>query len=485
MYRGTLLRIFLKYKKVLMKVFLQIIDYLLLLIFRKRLFVFIFKAFLGPFIVSFLVLMLIFLVQTLISYQAEIFGKGLDMKVYLELVFYLSFNVVPKALPFAVMMGGLITYGSLGEHSELKAIKSSGISLLRIIFPTFLFSVAAGLGLYLLGEYILPKTNMKFYRMLYDIKTKEPSFDLKPGVFYSNIDGYRIKVKEKNEKGALKNVIVYDHTSKRGNVEVVIADSGRLINYEEQGLLIFELFNGIRYSEQSSDNSSHNKSSLECSRTSFSKVVMPFDISALMLKNSPDKLFSKNRWMMTSKQLMSEVDSVGVLVKERKESLTTSSVKMFNIDFVGSDSLVNNKLMQREFDSNQAQERQIVQSLCNDVTNMSFHLERENSYIEWRIVDYVKLWVEFHHRKTEPVACVIFLLIGACLGGVLKKGGIGMPMLVTVMMFLLHYVLSQTFDQYARTEVLPHWIGGWGSVIVMALISVWIAYKTFLDKRIF
>lgn len=467
-----------------MKVISQIIDYLLLLIFRKRLFVFIFKAFLGPFIVSFLVLMLIFLVQTLVSYQAEIFGKGLEMSVYLELIFYLSFNVIPKALPFAVMMGGLITYGSLGEHSELKAIKSSGISLLRIIFPTFLFAVAAGLGLYFLGEYVLPKTNNKFYRMLYDIKTKEPSFDLQPGVFYSSIDGYRIKVEEKNDRGGLKDVIVYDHTSKRGNVEVVIADSGRLISHERQGLLIFELYDGIRYSEQASENSS-NTNSLECSRTSFSKVIMPFDISNLMLKNSPDKLFSKNRWMMTSEQLMQEVDSVNVLTKERKADLVTASVKMFNLDFIGQDSLLNKKLMLRIMDLNQFQERQIAQSLANDITNMSFHLEREKSYIEWKIIDTVKLWVEFHHRKTEPVACVVFLLIGACLGGVLKKGGIGMPMLVTVMMFLLHYVLSQTFDQYARKEVFSHWLGGWGSIVVMVCISMWIAYKTFLDKRIF
>lgn len=446
---------------------------------------FIFKAFLGPFLVSFLVLMLIFLVQTLVSYQAELFGKGLSFSVYAELVFYLSFNVIPKALPFAVMMGGLITYGSLGEHSELKAIKSSGISLLRIIFPTFLFSVAAGLGLYLLGEYVLPKTNMKFYRMLYDIKTKEPSFDLKPGVFYSNIEGYRIKVKEKYENGRLKDVIVYDHTSKRGNVEVIVADSGKLVNHEEQGLLVFELYNGIRYSEQSSNNSSVKTTTLECSRTSFSKVVMPFDISSLMLKNSPDALFSKNRWMMTSNQLMGEADSVSVLERERRAGLIRVTTKMLSLDFITKDSLLDHGLESRENELNQAQERQIAQSLSNDVTNIGFHLEREKSYIEWKVIDYVKLWVEFHHRKTEAVACVVFLIIGACLGGVLKKGGIGMPMLVTVMMFLLHYVLSQTFDQYARTEVFSHWVGGWGSVGVMMCISGWIAYKTFLDKRIF
>ncbi len=468
-----------------MKFISRIFNSFLLLIFRKRLFLFIFKAFIGPFTVSFLVLMLIFLIQTLVSYQAEIFGKGLDFTVYFELIFYLSFNVIPKALPFAVMMGGLITYGSLGEHSELKAIKSSGISLLKIVLPTFVFSVIAGLGLFILGEYVLPHTNMKFYRLLYDIKTKEPSFSLEPGVFYADVDGYRIKVDEKSENGALKGVIIYDHTSKRGNVEVIISDSGRIVSDKTRGLLVFELFDGIRYSENTNNDSKRRSSSFECSRTSFSKVIMPFDVSSLLLKNTPGKLFSKNRWMMTSKQLRAESDSVKTLYIERSSSLKRASVKVLNMDFLIVDTLQMDLIHDVDLELNNQQLRQISQSVANDVTNMGFHLERESSYIKWKIIDYVKMWVEYHHRRSEPIACVVFLIIGSCLGGVFKRGGIGMPMLVTVMMFLLHYVLSQSFDQMARNEVVSHWIGGWGSISVMSLISFWIAYKTYLDKNIF
>ncbi len=465
----------------------ELFDQFLLLFLRKRLYLLIFKAFVGPFITSFFVLMLIFLVQTLVKYQSEIFGKGLGFFTYIELIFYLAFNVIPKALPFAVMMGGLITYGSLGEHGELNAIKSAGVSLLRLILPSFIFSILAGVGLYYLGDVILPKTNLKFYSLLYDIKTKQPAFNLTPGMFYNGIDGYRIKAGSKDDAGRIKDVMVYDHTHKNGNTEVIVADSGLIYNDKKSGVLIFELYNGERYSENTSREQSKKRStnSIQTTRTSFDKVMMPFDISSMSMKNTPDERFSRNRWMMNSDTLKIEIDTLGKLVADRRLELKTASTRVLGIDFVYNDLLIVKELeIKKDVILTSVQKKQVAQSVANDATNMMFHLERENDYIEWKSNSYVKFWVEYYHRRTEAVACVLFLLIGASLGAVLKKGGIGMPMLVTVMMFLLHHVMTEFFEKKARAQEIIPLLGGWGSVLVMTVIAIWVAYKTYLDKRI-
>ena len=208
-------------------------------------------AFIGPFLITFFVVVFILLNINMLKYFDDIIGKGLDTLILGQLFFYFGIFTVPTAMPLAVLLSSLIAFGNLGEHFELTAIKSAGISLVRILLPIFLFVLVLTVIAFYANNNLVPKAALEAYSLLYDIKQKKPALDLREGAFYNGIDDISIKVDKKfpDDEAALKGVIVYDHRDNDGNKKVMVADSGRMYTVLNERYLKFELFNGYEYRE--------------------------------------------------------------------------------------------------------------------------------------------------------------------------------------------------------------------------------------------
>lgn len=294
----------------------------------KKLDKLILQSFIGPFILTFLVVVFILLTQYMLKYFEEFVGKDLGFNVFAELLMYFSINMTPVALPLAVLLSSLMTFGNLGEHFELTAIKSSGISLVRILLPLFVFVCFLSVLAFFSNNYIVPKANLNAYSLLYDIKQTKPSLDLKEGAFYNGIPNYSIKVNKKFPDGeTLGDLIIYDHTAGQGNTKVILADSGKMTTIHNNSYLMLKLFNGNSYSELESKGSRVGKNTIEdFHRNSFDESKIVLSLASFGLKETKKELFANNRLMLNATELTDDIDSM------KQESIRIKYEMFSNLD---------------------------------------------------------------------------------------------------------------------------------------------------------
>lgn len=298
-------------------------------------------SFLGPFFLTFFVVIFILLSQFMLKYLDEIVGKDLDTTVIAQLIFYFSIYMTPNAFPLAVLLSSLMTFGNLGEHFELTAMKGAGISLIRVMIPILAFAILLTGVAYYSNNFIVPKANLKAFSLLYDVKQMKPSMELKEGSFYNGIEGFSIKVGEKYPDGkTLKNLIIYDHTGNQGNKHVTLADSGKMYNILNDRYLVLELFNGNAYLEEK--NTKKNYLSQQqpdpLLRNVFDAQKMVFSLASFDLKRTKEELFSSNRLMKNSRQLKNDVDSMKFEFADNTEEVKENSFRFFDYhlqDIVG------------------------------------------------------------------------------------------------------------------------------------------------------
>lgn len=282
----------------------------------KKLDKLILSSFIGPFILTFLVVVFILLIQHMLKYFDDIVGKDIGLETLGMLMFDFAIFMTPIAIPLAVLLSSLMTFGNLGEHFELTAVKSAGISLLRTLYPIFIFVCLLTVVAFYSNNYFVPKAALNAYSVLWDIKQKKPALDLKEGAFYNGIPDISIKVNEKNSQtGEIKDVIIYDHRNRDGNKQVVLADSGRMYTIHNDSYLVLELFHGQFFIEGNANSktvsSKRNVNKTESlSRAVFSKNKLIFDLSSFDLKETDKSLFSSNRIMRNLSQLQSDMDSL-------------------------------------------------------------------------------------------------------------------------------------------------------------------------------
>ncbi len=291
------------------------------------------SSFFGPFIITFFVVVFILLTVFMLKYFDELVGKDLGFAVISRLIFYFSINMTTNALPLAVLLSSLMTFGNLGVHSELTAIKSSGISFLRTMRPLFLVTcIIVVIGFYN-NNYIVPKANLEAFSLLYDIKQKKPALDIREGVFYSNIPGYSIKINERmDDDETLKDIIIYRHFNTRGNKEITLADSGKMYNILNNRYLVFELFDGKDIREQNPQRRrgyKRDKSANPYLRSSFSQRKIVLNLSEFDLKRTKKELFNNNRLMKTIDQLRADLDSMNTDYIDTKYQIYLNVQNMF------------------------------------------------------------------------------------------------------------------------------------------------------------
>ena len=318
-------------------------------------------AFLGPFFLTFFVVIFILLSQFMLKYLDEIVGKDLDTSVILQLIFYFSIFMTPNAFPLAVLLSSLMTFGNLGEHFELTALKGSGISLIRTMVPIFVFTILLTGIAYYSNNNIVPKANLKAFSLLYDVKQMKPSMELKEGAFYNGIEGYSIKVGEKYPDGkTLKDLVIYDQTAGQGNKHVTLADSGQMYNILNDRYLVLEMFNGNTYSEGKSSRKNYlaQQQPDPLVRNEFESQKIVFSLASFDLKRTKEELFSSNRLMKNSYQLKADVDSMKIEFFDKTEEVKEHSFKFFDYHLQDIVSVYKERSLEREAKKRAKEERE-------------------------------------------------------------------------------------------------------------------------------
>jgi len=433
--------------------------------------------------------MFVLMMQFLWKYIDDLAGKGLEPIVVSELLFYASAHLVPMALPLAVLLSSIMTFGGLAENNELIAFKSSGFSLIRILFPLTLVIVVISVFSFHFMNKILPQANLKFGALFWDIKTKKPVFEINENIFYYGIEGYIMKVgKKDNSSNKVYDILIYDHSDMSDNLIVMRAESGFIDMDEESSMMTFTLFNGYRYEEIR--NTRTASMTLPHGRLKFREYKIDFDMSSFKLDRSDIQLFKGSYKMMSIKELAIGIDSVKrELLKLSEQSrqhlypylyfLRDSSLSKYQPEPVvfKSDSIIYN------FDESQ---RSALISRATSASRTVYHTIIGPSNLEkMHKSSEISFKVEYHRKIVISVVILLLFLIGAPMGAIIRKGGLGMPTVISILLFLSFYIISIIGEKLAKESLINPFLGMWLPVFVLTPIATFLVHKANTDSRLF
>ncbi len=424
-------------------------------------------------------------------YVDDMIGKGIEWYVIAELLFYSSANVVPLALPLAVLLSSLMTFGSLGEHFELVSFKAAGISLQRVMTPLAIFAFIISIAAFSFSNYVMPVANLKFYSLLYDIRNKKPAVNIKPGVFYNEIEGYTIRVmnKKKLENGEemLKDVMIYNHSENNGNRQLTVADSAIMIMSKDKAYFSIKLFNGTDYQDKYEVNSIKVH---PLSRFKFDENEMRISLAGFEFNRTDEEEFKHDFRLFNLKQLENKTDTV---IKQKIERINNfvSTIK---------NSYVFNDTIYKPFNNDTATTLSIKQYLnkldkntLNQVYNIAISSARTNkgrsgaAASEYTIKnsEIVRIAIEWHRKIVFSLACFIMFLIGAPLGAIVKKGGLGMPVVIAIVFFLFFWVTTIIGEDMIKQLVILPYQGMWAATAILLPLGLFFTYKATTDSAMF
>ena len=457
------------------------------------------KSFLGPFILTFFIVMFVLIMQFLWRYIDELVGKGLDFKIIAELLLYTSANLVPMALPLAILMASLMTFGNMGEYYELTAMKSSGISLLRIMKPLIIVIFIIGILAFFFSNNVMPITNLKMRTLLWDVRQQRPELSIREGEFYNGVDNYSIRVGGKNQQtNVLYDIMIYDHTRGRGNTNVILADSGLMkMTYDNKNLII-TLWHGVSYNEEEEDRRKRNPT-YPHRMDKFREQRLVIGLTGFDLQRSDENLFKNSYQMMSLNQLDVVIDSLSgdISLRERQFTRTLSSANFFKVrkrtskygfdevptitkdglSYVDLDSLFNTIEIHRKVE--------ILENAINYARTSKSFIESSLGNIYYKRKQLRRHEIEWHRKFTLSVGCLVFLFVGAPLGAIIRKGGLGMPTVISVVMFIFWYIISLTGEKMVRESIVSSFGGMWSSSVVLLFIGVFLTYKAANDSALF
>ncbi len=453
------------------------------------------QTYLGPFILTFFITLFIFVMQFLWKYIDDLVGKGLEIKIVLELLFYASASMVPMALPLAVLLSSIMTFGTLGEHNELVSMKASGISLLRIMRSLIVGVGLISLGAFLFSNYALPYSNLKFSALLYDITHQKPALNIKERIFYKGFEGFSIRVnKKESDNRTIHDIMVYDHTSGRGNDNLLIAKKGEMYSSPDQRFLILKLFNGSQYQDlapqKSKDKKKNKKNSnhFETVRINFHEWEKVFDMSGFDMSRTDESLFQNHYQMMSISQLNSCIDTLeneldggfDILEKQVEKDFFFISDTLKSIPISDSSVLASKDI----FGLTKTPNVTLTKSLrtARNLKNVASVLK--NNYQNKR-TQLTKTHIEWHRKFTLSVACIILFFIGGPLGAIIRKGGLGLPLVVAVLFFICFHVLSIMGEKFAKEQVIESFQGMWLPSSILLPIGIILTYRVMYDSVIF
>ncbi len=425
--------------------------------------------------------------QFLWKYIDDLIGKGLDGFVVAELLFYTSANLVPLALPLAILVSSIMTFGNLAEHFEITAAKAAGISLQKLMTPLFIVALMISTTAFIFSNNVLPYTNLRMGSLLYDIRQQKPSLAIREGIFYGGIDGYSIKVGKKDRDGkTIHNVMIYDHSQGMGNRKVVVAESGLMEATPDQKFLKVTLRNGNSYEEQNKNRNGVNVHPL--TRTSFKEYKISFDLSQFKLSRTNEDLFKGGQQMMNMKQLTSSIDSLEKNYAQRNKETYRTLMPYFT--FLRDPNHYNKEIKTilpvdiiTKYPN--PADGMIIENAMNQSRTLQAYLSSIYEDLDSRRFQIAKYKVEWHRKLTLSIACFILFLIGAPLGAIIRKGGLGMPLVISIAFFLVYHVTSITGEKFAKEGIITPLEGMWLSAMVLLPVGLFLIYKATHDSVIF
>ena len=450
------------------------------------------KAFVGPFIATFFITLLVLVMQFFWLYIDDFVGKGLGIDIVLKFIWYQSAVLIPLALPLAILLSSLMTFGSLGESFELVAIKSAGISLLRFMRPLFIISLFVCGIAFLFSNYIIPVAFLKSRTLLTDIVYAKPAFDLKEGVFYDRIPGFAIKIGKKEANDSIiRDVIVYE----QGNPvqdNFIIAKRGVMRVTEDKRYLEFNLKDGWRYEERGDNNS--NTANTDYIRLNFKEFKKQFDLSSFQFMETPDSVNKNNERVYSMRQLNIAIDS---LEKENKkaqkqldEGVVNSSLKFAKyIDSTTKKKSLTDSLFKVAKTFNElipdSATYAVHQGAINQVNALNSSIANRETIMQDKEKILRRHKIEWHRKIVLSMACLILFLIGAPLGSIIRKGGLGTPLIAAISFFMIFYFTTTVGEKFAKQDKLTPFAGMWLAAFILVPIGIFLTYKAMRDSQLF
>jgi lipopolysaccharide export system permease protein len=453
----------------------------------KKLDKLIISAFIGPFIATFFITVFVLVLQFFWLYIDDIVGKGLDYFTIGRFILYVSATLVPLALPLAVLLSSIMTFGNLGETFELVAIKSAGIPLLRFMRPLFICSLFICGIAFLFNNYIIPVAELKMQTLKFDIIVSKPAFDIKEGVFYDKIDGYIIKIGKKDKDGSsIHDILIYQHNYALLQDNAIVAQSGKMTISPDKKFLEFNLKNGWDYQEKGP----HNSTNTQLIRMGFEEYKKVFDLSSFKLTKTDDSAFKNNYQMLNMRQLNTTIDSL----ERTTDSYQNQSRTLFNahlpfFKYLDSpwtargpahpaadsiEELIPDSLRHSVLLTSFSTINSIKGMLDNNV--LAYETDRQNLRM------HLMTW---HEKITMSIACLVLFMIGAPLGSIIRKGGIGLPLIFAVIFFVIFFLLNNFGKKFVKQDVMQPVSGMWLATFVLLPIGIFLTYKAMADSQLF
>ncbi|TKK64915.1 YjgP/YjgQ family permease [Ilyomonas limi] len=452
----------------------------------KKLDLLIIKAFVGPFLATFLISLFVLVMQFFWLWIDDIVGKGFDFFTIMRLVSAVAATIVPLALPLSLLLSSIMTFGNLGESFELVAIKSAGISLLRFMRPLFIVAVLISGVAFLFENNIIPYANLKLDALKWDMVATKPAFDIKEGQFYDKLEGYVIKLGKKDkDDSTIRDVIIYERNFGLQD-NLMTAQSGVMRVTPDKRFIEFKLRNGWRYEEQGN----RYDPNTQFIRVGFKEYKKLFDLSSFTMNKTEDSLFRYSPKMLSVRQLDIAIDSLGNVdsffyarserelrgalsfVRYRDSAWQTKPLKDSNVaSFEAMIPTINKIVVYDRALSQVNNAKSNISLLASD------YKDRENSLRSH--------WIEWNRKFTLSVACLVLFVIGAPLGSIIRKGGLGTPLLFAIIFFVLFHLLNTFGEKAAKSGAVNVFSGMWLSTVVLIPIGIFLTVKAMHDSQLF
>lgn len=443
--------------------------------------------FFETFLPTFFVVLFILLMQFIWLYIDDLAGKGLTWITIGQLMFFFSASIIPLALPLSILLASIMTFGNLGETYELIAAKAAGISIWRIFRPMFYIMILLSLFGFFVSNVLIPKATLKYKALLYDIKQQKPSLLIKEGVFYNGIEGISMRVGKKDPvTSELQDIVIYNNRNTGGHPVVIVAERGKMHMSPDDRYLFFTLYNGARYEEM--DKQQGYDRTYPNSILSFAEQEIVFDMYAFNLNRTDESMFKDGYQMLNVIQLQSKIDSLGNLAEAKK----STPQQYYDLYLRINDSLFGKykpkpiSIPHGDMMNLMAAQKQIT---INNAINNARTVKSVVDYTTTDVSELEKLRVryiiEWHKKYTLSVACFIMFFIGAPLGSIIRKGGFGLPVVISVLLYIVFHIISITGEKMAKTGTSTPESGMWLAIMVLLPVGIFLTYQAANDSGLF
>ncbi len=453
------------------------------------------KAYLGPMILTFFIVMFVLMMNFVWRFIDELVGKGLDAAVIIELLCYGMINMIPLGLPLALLLAAIMTMGNLGENYELLAMKSAGMSLPKIIEPLIYLIILISIGGFFINNNLVPYANKKMYSMIFDIRDQKQVLEFQDGLFFNGIENMSIRVEKQDPKSKLLHgVLIYDNRNAKGDMTTTVADSGYIRLSDDKKLLLVTLYNGHTY-EQSRGSNWYEESTLRHNTFLTQQLTMPME--GFTMDNRTDANRVSNSQTKNIQELKRDIDSLDHTVSEstirsydpllkqqvfEKDNSVVEQIDSLKIDKTGYSAAI----IRDSLDNLSTRELHDIWTTARRQAKNSRNLfSHDEASAKNGLSNLYKSKAEWHKKLTMPISILIFFLIGAPLGAIIRRGGLGMPVVVSVLFFVVYYVISLSGEKMTKEGNWDAVWGMWISAIILTPIAIFLTYKATNDSALF